>query len=111
MSTNIPLNCTPKTDWKKYCLCQTDTKELKSLTTRYGCSYEGYSMIAKKNYHNFRQYTSYRTSLDPSRLDEEDGIQDTLKRNSDKYDQNFRKCLTAINSGVPLKEPLKFKMI
>ena len=91
MSTNNPLSCTPKTDWRKCCLCQTDTKEeLKSPPTRYECSSDGYSMIAK-NLPQFQAIHQLPIRLDPSRLDEGGGIEDTLRRNSAKYHQNCRK--------------------
>ena len=91
MSTNNPLSCTPKPNWRKCCLCQTDTKEeLKSPPTHYECSSDGYSMIAK-NLPQFQAIHQLPIRLDPSRLDEGGGIEETLRRNSAKYHQNCRK--------------------
>ena len=50
MSTNNQLNCTPKTDRRKCCLCQTNTKEELRFPHNPLCSSDSdaYSMIAKK---------------------------------------------------------------
>ncbi len=94
MSANNPLSCTTKTDWRKCCLCQTDTKEeLKSPPTRYECSSDGYSMIAE-NIPQFQAINLLPIRLDPSRLDDGGGIEDTLRRNSAKYHQNCRQMFS-----------------
>ena len=88
MSATNPLSCATKTDWRKCCLCQTDTKEeLKSPPTRYESSYDGYSMIAK-NLPRFQAINLLPIRLDPSRLDDGGGIENTLRQNSAKYHQN-----------------------
>lgn len=90
MSANNPLSSGAKTDWGKCCLCQTDTKEeLKSPPTRHQCSSDGYSMLAK-NIPQFQAINLLPIKLEPSRLDDGGGIEDTLRRNSAKYHQTCR---------------------
>ena len=94
MSANNQLSCTTKTDWRKCCLCQTDTKEeLKSSPTRFEWSSAGYSMIAK-NIPQFQSINLLPIKLDPSRLDDGGGIEDTLRQNSAKYHQNCRQMFS-----------------
>lgn len=90
MSANNPLSSGAKTDWGKCCLCQTDTREeLKSPPTRYECSSDGYSMLAT-NIPQFQAINLLPIKVDPSRLDDGGGIEDTLRRNSAKYHQTCR---------------------
>ena len=80
MLANNPLCSEVKTDSEKCCLCQSDTKEeLKSPPTRYECSSDGYSMIAR-NVPQFQAINLLPIKLDPSRLDDGSGIEDTLRR-------------------------------
>ena len=82
-----------KTDWRTCCLCQTNNKneELKSPSIHYSCSNkcDGYSMIAT-NLPLFQTINVLPIVLDPSRLNDGDGIEDTLKRNKAKYHQSCR---------------------
>lgn len=90
MSANNPLSSGAKTDWGKCCLCQTDTREeLKSPPTRYECGSDGYSMLAT-NIPQFQAINLLPIKVDPSRLDDGGGIEDTLRRNSAKYHQTCR---------------------
>ena len=90
MSANNPLSCATRTDWRKCCLCQTDTKEeLKSPPTRYECSSDSYSTIAK-NIPQFQATNLLPIGLDPFRLDDGGGIEDTLRKNGAKYHHNCR---------------------
>jgi len=81
-----------QTDWNKCCLCQTEKKgeDLKS-PTRYSCSKDndGYYMIAT-NIPLFQVINQIPIILDPIRLDEGGGIEETLRRNNAKYHQNCR---------------------
>ncbi|KAL0198142.1 hypothetical protein M9458_006682, partial [Cirrhinus mrigala] len=72
----------------------TDTKAaLKSPPTRYECSSDGYSMIAK-NIPLFQAINLLPIRLDTSRLDDGGGIEDTLRRNGAMYHQNCRKMFS-----------------
>ena len=94
MSTKNPLSCSTKTDWKKCCLCQTDTKEeLKSPPTHYNCSSDGYSMLAT-NIPLFQEINRLPIRLDISRLDGGGGIEDTLRQNNAKYHPNCRQMFS-----------------
>ena len=90
MSTNNLLNCNPKTDWRKFCLCQTDIKEeLKSPPTHYV-----YSMIAK-TLPQFQAIHLLLIRFDPSRFSDACGIKDILRQNSAKHHQNCRKMFVS----------------
>lgn len=80
-----------KTDWKKCCLCQEDKKNenLKSPPTRYHTDQDGYLMIAR-NIPLFHSINEMPIRLDPTRLDEGHGIEDTLRKNNAKYHQSCR---------------------
>ena len=94
MSAKNPLSCSTKTDWKKCCLCQTDTKEeLKSPPTHYNCSSDGYSMLAT-NIPLFQEINRLPIRLDISRLDGGGGIEDTLRQNNAKYHPNCRQMFS-----------------
>ena len=109
MSINNPLNCANKTDWSKCCLCQTDTKEeLKSPPTRYTSSSDGYSMLAK-NVPQFQSIHLMPIKLDPSRLDDGGGIEDTLRRNSAKYHQKCRQMFSNCKLERATKRAAKIK--
>jgi hypothetical protein len=93
MSGVTPLKSKSQTDWNKCCLCQTEKKgeNLKSPPTHYSCSKgnDGYYMIAS-NITLFQAINQLSITLDPIRLDEDDGIEETLRRNNAKYHQNCR---------------------
>ena len=90
MLANNLLSRGVKTDSEKCCLCQSDTKEeLKSPPTRYECSSDGYSMIAR-NIPQFQAINLLPIKLDPSRLDDGSGIEDTLRRHNSKYHHRCR---------------------
>ena len=62
-------------------------------TTHYECSFHSYSMIAKY-IPQFQAIDLLPIRLDPSRLDDGGGIEDTLRRNSAKYHQNCRQMFS-----------------
>ena len=80
-----------QTDWKKCCLCQIDKNEdLKCPLAR--CSSDNddeYTMIAR-NVPLFKEINRMPIILDPRRLDDGDGIEDTLGKNQAKYHQSCR---------------------
>lgn len=81
-----------KTDWSKCCLCQKEKNEdLKSPPTHYPCTQEhdGYAMIAT-NIPLFHAINEMPIVLDPVRLDEGGGVEETLRRNKAKYHQSCR---------------------
>ena len=78
MLANNPLSSGVKTDSEKCCLCQSDTKEeFKSPPTRYECSSDGYSMIAR-NVPQFQAINLLPIKRDPSHLDDGSGIEKTI---------------------------------
>ena len=82
MAKRIRLSASPtdswETDWTKCCLCQEDTVEpLKS-------SDEGYRMLGK-NIPLFHEANALPIPLDIRRLDNGNGIENTLKTKSAKY--------------------------
>ena len=80
------------TDWQKCCLCQTEKgKELISPPSRYEVreDRDGYAMIAR-NVPLFKDINQLPIVLDPRRLDEGDGIAETLRKNDAKYHQSCR---------------------
>ena len=80
-----------KTDWSKCCLCQEDTKEdLKCPPTRYTLEQNGYKMIGE-NIPLFHQMNEMPIKFDPARLDEGNGIEETLKKNNAQYHLSCRK--------------------
>ena len=93
MASLNPLTCSANTDWSKCCICQTIKKgeDLQSPPTHYKCSNEsdGYSMLAT-NIPIFQSINQLPISIDPSRLDEGDGIKATLRINNAKYHRNCR---------------------
>lgn len=81
-------NC--QTDWKKCCLCQEDKNEdLKCPTTRYQPEHDGYAMLAT-NVPLFHALNDMPLILDPARLDEGAGIEETLRKNKAVYHQSCR---------------------
>ncbi|CAC5383957.1 unnamed protein product [Mytilus coruscus] len=96
VSSVTPLKSKYQTDWNKCCLCQTDKKDedLKSPPTHFSCSKEndGYYMTAT-NIPLFHAINQLPIISNPSRLDECDGFENTLRRNNAKYYQNCRLLL------------------
>ena len=87
-----PLSSNLETDWSKCCLCQIDKDEdLKSLPTRYETDRDndGYVMIAR-NIPLFHAIHQMPIKLDPKRLDQGGGIEETLRKNNAKYHQSCR---------------------
>jgi len=84
--------CKRQTDWSKCCLCQTaKNDDLKSPPMHYSYSIEqdGYSMIAR-NIPLFQSINALPIILDPSRIDEGGGIEETLRRRQAQYHQSCR---------------------
>ena len=82
-----------QTDWGKCCLCQTEKKGegLKSPPPG-SIEQDGYSMLAT-NIPLFKAINHPPIIIDTSRLDEGDGVRDTLRRNQAKYHQSCRLLL------------------
>ena len=91
MSNSAPMTSKWQTDWSKCCLSQKDNhnEDLKSPPTRYSCEQDGYTMIAT-NVPLFHTINEMPLVLDPARLDEGGGIEDTLKKNKAHYHQSCR---------------------
>ena len=84
----------PKTDWSKCCLCQSKTKEeLKSPPVHYSCNSDGYTMISR-NIPLFQELDSMPIILDPVRLDDGTGIEETLRKNRAMYHQTCRQMFS-----------------
>lgn len=92
---------TSKTDWSKCCLCQQEkSKEtlispLSSFQRKQ--DYAGHSNIAR-NVPLFYAINDMPIALDPSRLEEGEGIETTLIRNGAKYHQSCRFCCSTTPS-------------
>ena len=100
MSDLTSLASSSITDWNKCCLCQSEKGEaLKSPPIRYETSedQDGYSMIAR-NVPLFKEINQMPIIIDPKRLDEGKGIEETLRQNNAKYHQSCR--LMFINSKI-----------
>ena len=79
-----------QTDWGKCCLCQTEKKgEGLESPPPGGVEQDGYSILAT-NIPLFKAINHLPIKIDPSRLDEADGVEDTLRRNQAKYHQSCR---------------------
>ena len=69
-----------KTNWTKCCLCQQDTEENLVLPKRkLNKTDAGYSNLAK-NIPIFYSLNAMPLGLDPARLDDGDGIEETLRK-------------------------------
>ena len=94
-SIDMATSCTSsaskwQTDWSKCCLCQQDTKEeLKSPPNSYQPEQDGYTNIAT-NVPLFKAMNALPIMLDPARLNEGEGIEQTLRKNNAKYHQSCR---------------------
>ena len=92
MSELRPLASTLQTDWSKCCLCQIERDEdLKSPLARCksGDDGDGYTMIAR-NVPLFKAINQMPIILEPGRLDQGEGIEETLRKNKAKYHQSCR---------------------
>ena len=93
MSGVSPLKSKSQTDWNKCFLCRTEKKgeDLKSPPTHYSFikNNDGYYMIAT-NIPLFQGINQLPIILDPIILDEGGGIEETLRQNNGKYNQNCR---------------------
>lgn len=89
MASSAPGSSKWKTDWSKCCICQEDkdNEDLKSPPTRYSSEQDGYTMIAT-NVPLFHALNEMPIVLDPARLDEGGGIEETLRRNKAQYHQS-----------------------
>ena len=83
LSTNL------ETKWGKCCLCQTKKKENLKSPPPGSTEQDGYSMLAT-NIHLFQAINQLPFIFDPSRLDDGDGIEATLRKNSAKCHQSCR---------------------
>ena len=82
----------PQTNWTKCSLCQNDTEEkLMSPVSSFQREhdYAGYTNIAN-NVPLFHAINCMPIPLNPARLDEGGGIEETLMRNKAKYHQSCR---------------------
>ena len=77
-----------QTDWGKCCLCQTEKKGegLKSPPPG-SIEQDGYSMLAT-NIPLFKAINQLPIIIEPSRLGEGDGVEETFRRNQAKYHQS-----------------------
>ncbi|KAK4304447.1 hypothetical protein Pmani_023602 [Petrolisthes manimaculis] len=92
MTDSTVLSVSKVTDWQKCCLCQTiKGEELKSPPSRYKVTEDrdGYAMIAR-NVPLFKEINKSPIILDPKRLDDGDGITETLRKNKAVYHQSCR---------------------
>jgi len=79
-----------RTDWSKCCLCQKKkSEELKSPRAQQPQEHDGYTMIAT-NIPLFHAINEMPIVLDPARLDDGGGIEETLRRNKAQYHQSCR---------------------
>ena len=79
-----------KTDWSKCCLCQEKNgKELSSPHARQSQQHDGYTMIAT-NIPLFHAMNAMPIKLDPARLDDGGGIEESLRRNKAQYHESCR---------------------
>lgn len=79
-----------KTDWRKCCLCQQEKSEpLISPPTKYQKEQDGYMNIAE-NVPLFHEINALPIPLDPRRLDEGGGVEETLRKNKAKYHKDCR---------------------
>ena len=90
MTSLAPGSSKWQTDWSKCCLCQEDKgDDLISPPTRYTSESDGYSMIAA-NIPLFHALNEMPIVLDQARLDEGEGMEQTLRKNKALYHQSCR---------------------
>ena len=82
-----------RTDWSKCCLCQKKkNEELKSPRAQQPQGHDGYTMIAT-NIPLFYAINEMAIVLDPARLDDGGGLEETLRKNKAQYHQSCRLML------------------
>ena len=82
-----------RTDWSKCCLCQKKkNEELKSPRAQQPQGHDGYTMIAT-NIPLFYAINEMPIVLDPARLDDGGGLEETLRKNKAQYHQSCRLML------------------
>ena len=90
MANTDPGTSRFRTDWSKCCLCQEKKSEkLISPRTQQPQQHDGYTMIAT-NIPLFHALNEMPIKLDPARLDDGGGIEETLRRNKAQYHQSCR---------------------
>eukprot|EP00918_Siedleckia_nematoides_P076078 GHVU01166423.1.p1 GENE.GHVU01166423.1~~GHVU01166423.1.p1 ORF type:complete len:146 (-),score=20.78 GHVU01166423.1:1358-1795(-) len=91
MASLTPGSSIWQTDWRKCCLCQEDKDDddLISPPTRYTPIHDGYNMIAT-NIPLFHALHEMPIVLDPARLDEGEGIEQTMRKNKAQYHRSCR---------------------
>ena len=95
-----------RTDWSKCCLCQKKkNEELKSPRAQQPQGHDGYTMIAT-NIPLFYAINEMPIVLDPARLDDGGGLEETLRKNKVQYHQSCRLMLNNKNWKEPEKEEL-----
>lgn len=79
------------TDWDKCCLCQTDRKEglTSPLTNPSKRVDDGYSQLGR-NIPRFLAVSELPLKLNPARLDDGNGIEETLRKNKAQYHSSCR---------------------
>ena len=74
-----------RTDWSKCCLCQKNNgEELKSPRAQQQQQHDGHTMIAT-NIPLFYAINEMPIVLDPARLDDGGGLEETLRKNMAQY--------------------------
>ena len=80
-----------KTDWTKCCLCQEVRKEdLKSPQANPARRGEDGYMSLARNIPLFHSINALPIKLDPARLDDGSGIEETLRKNKAQYHESCR---------------------
>lgn len=88
----------PTTDWTKCCLCQLDTnEELRCPQNNPVKRNDGGYMNLARNIPKFQSLNQLPIGMDPSRLDEGVGINETLTKNKASYHRN---CQVLFSNGM-----------
>lgn len=95
-----------KTNWDKCCICQQDTKEKLIQPSLFNREQDraGYGNIAR-NVPLFYEINALPILLNPTRLDDGNGMGSTLMRNRAKYHQAVNCCSTIRSAIFNLKKP------
>ena len=97
-----------KTNWAKCCLCQENkSEELISPPTRYTLEQDGYSMICK-NIQKFLSINQMPIKVDLARLDEGEGVEETLRANKAKYHNSCRGLFSSTRLERARKRSAKY---
>ena len=95
-----------QTDWSKCCLYQKKkNEELKSPRAQQPQGHDGYTMIAT-NIPLFYAINEMPIVLDPARLDDGGGLEETLRKNKAQYHQSCRLMLNNTKLERARKEEL-----